>query len=172
LRQKYLDEVLRWDSRGHRSYLDKCQGCDCPAPRFRCRDDCMGRWLFCRSCILQHHAHTPLHWIEQYFQRMSLKDLGLRVVLNHPPGEHCLLKAPADRDFTVIHVNGVHNVAVDFCHCPQGQHLEHRQQLMRNGWWPGTPAAPQTCATIACLRNFIKINALSKVAVYEYFRAM
>uniref|UniRef100_D8PLA4 CxC2-like cysteine cluster KDZ transposase-associated domain-containing protein n=1 Tax=Schizophyllum commune (strain H4-8 / FGSC 9210) TaxID=578458 RepID=D8PLA4_SCHCM len=178
LAQEYLDEVSRWNSRGHRSYIEKCRECDDPTPRFRCRDECMGHWLFCQPCILRRHAYTPLHWIEewlpsqQFFARTTLKDLGLRVMLNHPPGEHCLLKAAADKDFVVIHLNGIHNVAVDFCHCPQGRHVEHRQQLMRNGWWPATTTSPQTCATVACLRNFGKINALSKVAVSEYFKAM
>ncbi|KAL1742737.1 hypothetical protein HDZ31DRAFT_83918 [Schizophyllum fasciatum] len=178
LTQEYLDEVLRWDSRGHRSYLAKCRDCERANPQFRCRDGCMGRWLFCQTCILHRHEYTPLHWIEEWlvdqrhFQRTTLKALGLRVLLNHPPGEHCLLKAAADKDFVVIHHNGIHNVAVDFCHCPQGRHVEHRQQLMRNGWWPATPTSPQTCATIACLRGFTKINSLSKVAMYEYYRAM
>ncbi|KAL1671278.1 hypothetical protein EV122DRAFT_226842 [Schizophyllum commune] len=176
--QEYLDEVARWDSRGHRSYIEKCRDCNHPSPRFRCRDGCMGRWLLCQTCILRRHAHTPLHWLEEWlpdqhhFVRTTLKNLGLRVMLNHPPGEHCLLKAAADKDFVVIHYNGIHNVAVDFCHCPQGQHVAHRQQLMRNGWWPATTTSPQTCATIACLKNFSKINALSKVAVSEYFKAM
>ncbi|KAL1740910.1 hypothetical protein HDZ31DRAFT_85158 [Schizophyllum fasciatum] len=178
LRQEYLDEALLWESRGNQRYTAKCRDCDHPAPRYRCRDECMGRWLFCQSCIVQRHAHTPLHWIEQwleedgYFERTNLKALGLRINLNHPPGELCVLTATADKDFTVIHHNGIHNIAVDFCHCSQGRDISHRQQLMRNGWWPATPASPQTCATIACLRQFYKINALSKVAVYEYYRAL
>ncbi|KAL1713357.1 hypothetical protein EV715DRAFT_211820 [Schizophyllum commune] len=178
LRQEYLDETLRWESRGGEKYAAKCRDCDDPAPRFRCRDGCMGRWMFCQSCIVKRHAYTPLHWMEEwyeaggYFQRTDLKALGLRVNLNHPPDEFCMLAHAADKDFTVIHDNGIHNVAVDFCHCAQGHNISHRQQLMRNGWWPATPTSPQTCATETCLRQFDKINALSKVAVYEYCRAL
>ena len=64
LRQEYLDETLRWESRGGEKYTAKCRDCDDPAPRFRCRDGCMGRWMFCQSCIVKRHAYTPLHWME------------------------------------------------------------------------------------------------------------
>ncbi|KAI4517072.1 hypothetical protein K525DRAFT_251912 [Schizophyllum commune Loenen D] len=178
LRQEYLEEVLRWESRGPRPFAHKCRTCAAPSPRYRCRDECMGRWLFCATCIVAHHAHSPLHWVEEwvedgsYFRRTTLQNLGLRVQLMHPPGDRCLLPSSADKDFTVIHHNGVHQVSVDFCHCGRGNGVEHRQQLMRNGWWPASFANPQTCATIACLRQFHKINNLSKVAVYEYYRAL
>ncbi|TRM58946.1 hypothetical protein BD626DRAFT_573203 [Schizophyllum amplum] len=178
LRSEYLDEVLRWESRGQRHFLKCCRGCGAAEPRFRCRDECMGRWMFCRACIVAHHAYTPLHWVEEWldeqlcFQRTCLKALGLRVQLVHPPGDPCDLPAPAHKDFTVIHSNGIHHVSVNFCRCARGRDLLPRQQLMRNGWWPASVASPQTCATIACLRQFHKINVLSKVAVYEYYRAL
>ena len=47
-----------------------------------------------------------------------------------------------------------------------------RQQLMRNGWWPASIKNPQTCATIACLRLFHKLNACSKISVHEFYRAI
>ncbi|KAL1684903.1 hypothetical protein GGG16DRAFT_67383, partial [Schizophyllum commune] len=178
LRQEYLEEVLRWESRGPRHFAPKCRTCAAENPRFRCRDECMGRWMFCATCIVAQHAHCPLHWIEErveegsYFRRTTLQSLGLRVQLMHPPGDRCLLPASTDKDFTVIHHNGIHHVSVDFCHCGRSRGVEHRQQLMRNGWWPASIANPQTCATIACLRQFHKINNLSKVAVYEYYRAL
>ncbi|KAL1749441.1 hypothetical protein FB107DRAFT_225375, partial [Schizophyllum commune] len=177
-RQEFLDEVLRWESRGTRHYMRRCRGCDAEGPQFRCRDGCMGQWMFCRACIVSRHAYSPLHWVEVraykglYFRRTTLQKLGLRVQLMHPPGDYCILSKSADKDFTVIHHNGIHCVSVDFCHCGRGQGLHHRQQLMRNGWWPASIANPQTCATIACLRHFHKLNNLSKVAVYEYYRAL
>ncbi|KAL1698300.1 hypothetical protein EV121DRAFT_161860, partial [Schizophyllum commune] len=178
LRQEYLEEVLRWESRGPRQFSQQCRGCGGEEALFRCRDGCMGRWMFCKACIVTRHAHCPLHWIEEwlvdrsYFRRTTLQDMGLRVQLMHPPGDHCIAPASADKDFTVIHHNGIHRVSVDFCHCGRGQGVHHRQQLMRNGWWPASVANPQTCATIDCLRQFHKINNLSKVAVYEYYRAL
>lgn len=131
------------------------------------------------KCVSAHSVLLPIliawqEWVEEgsYFRRTTLQSLGLRVQLMHPPGDRCLLPASADKDFTVIHHNGIHHVSVDFCHCGRGRGVEHRQQLMRNGWWPASIANPQTCATIACLRQFHKINNLSKVAVYEYYRAL
>ncbi|KAL1658094.1 hypothetical protein GGF50DRAFT_67967, partial [Schizophyllum commune] len=105
------------------------------------------------------------------FRRTSLKRLGQVVQLGHRPRERCLQPIPSHSDFTVIHTNGIHLVNVVFCGCGRGaQHT--RQQLMRVGWWPGTAKNPQTCASIACLRQFHKLNACSKISVHEFYRSI
>ncbi|KAL1673315.1 hypothetical protein EV122DRAFT_294248 [Schizophyllum commune] len=105
------------------------------------------------------------------FRRTSLKNLGQVVQLGHPPGESCLQPVRGHADFTVIDTTGIHVVGVLFCGCGRGA-PSHRQQLMRNGWWPGSIKNPQTCATFACLRLFHKLNACSKISVYEFCRAL
>ena len=108
-------------------------------------------------------------WNGLYFQRSSLKTLGLRVQLGHPPGRFCPTKQPGHKDFAVIDTNGIHSVAVDFCRCVQ---VEHRSQLLRIGWWPATPLEPQTCATMAVLRHFHLLNLQGNVTGYSFYRAL
>ncbi|KAI5822511.1 hypothetical protein K523DRAFT_358333 [Schizophyllum commune Tattone D] len=174
LRAEYLDECLRFEGRGvHR----RCLTCNSVDARYRCRDECMGHWLHCQDCIVKAHRLLPLHWIERWddqdmcFCRSSLSKLGLRVQLGHLPGDSCLQPVAAHHDFTILHTNGIHIVSVAFCGCGNAP-THHRQQLMRNGWWPGTSRSPQTCTTLACLRQFHKLNTSSKISVYEYHRAI
>ncbi|KAJ7827779.1 hypothetical protein B0H14DRAFT_2595094 [Mycena olivaceomarginata] len=68
--------------------------------------------------------------------------------------------------FTVIDVNGIHNVAVQFCGC--NSRIAHRQQLMRVCWWPATARDPSTCATFGVLRLFQNLNCLGKVSSYFF----
>ena len=108
-------------------------------------------------------------WNGLFFQRSSLKTLGLRVQLGHPPGHYCPTKQPGHKDFAVIDTNGIHSVAVDFCRCV---HVEHRSQLLRIGWWPATPLEPQTCATMAVLRHFHLLNLQGNITGYSFYRAL
>ncbi|TRM61182.1 hypothetical protein BD626DRAFT_406197, partial [Schizophyllum amplum] len=172
-RSEYLDELLRQEGRGA---TRECYICGSADAYYRCRDQCMGHWMQCRACILKAHQLLPLHWLEwnsetKCMRRTSLKRLGLVVQLGHRPGHACLQFKAAHSDFTVIETNGVHIVRVNFCGCGEGA-PETRQQLMRNGWWPGSVKDPQTCATMTCLRQYYKLNACSKVSVYEYYRSL
>ncbi|KAL1658224.1 hypothetical protein GGF50DRAFT_67680 [Schizophyllum commune] len=174
LRSEYLDELLRYEGRGGQT---RCRRCGSDDALYRCRDQCTGHWLHCRGCIVEVHKLTPLHWLEEWnatqqcFRRASLKRLGQVVQLGHPPGEHCVQPIAAHSDFTVIHTNGIHLVAVRFCGCGRGAPT-HRQQLLRAGWWPGSIKNPQTAVTISCLRQFHKLNACGKISVYEYYRSV
>ncbi|KAF7305824.1 CxC2 domain-containing protein [Mycena chlorophos] len=89
----------------------------------------------CSTCCVAAHTDSPLHWIERwgggYFQRTSLKQLGLRVQLGHPPGEACSAPQAAHSDFTVIHTTGIHSVSVDFCGCHRCKDSHHAQLLRR-----------------------------------------
>ena len=108
-------------------------------------------------------------WNGLFFQRSSLQALGLCVQLGHPPGRFCPTKEPSHQNFVVIDTNGIHLVMVDFCRCVN---IEHRNQLLRIGWWPATPLKPQTCATMAVLRNFHLLNLQDKVTSYGFYRAL
>src|SRR5882762_2725004 len=108
-------------------------------------------------------------WNGLFFQRSSLKDLGLRVQLGHAPGRFCPTKEPGHKNFAVIDANGIHSVAVDFCRCAS---ILHRAQLLRIGWWPATPLEPQTCASMSVLRHFHLLNLQGKVTGYSFYRAL
>lgn len=101
---------------------------------------------------------------------MGLATLGLVVQLGHTPGSSCPAMHRGRYKFTVIDVNGIHNVAVQFCGCDS--RIAHRQQLMRVCWWPATARDPSTCATFGVLRLFQNLNCLGKVSSYFFLRSL
>ena|ERR1700683_1153599 len=108
-------------------------------------------------------------WNGLFFQRSTLKELGLRVQLGHSPGQFCPTREPACKDFVVIHTNGIHLVNVDYCRCNS---LPHRTQLLRTAWWPATPIEPKTCATMEVLRHFQHLNLQGKLTGYSFYRSL
>jgi hypothetical protein len=48
-------------------------------------------------------------------------------------------------NFIVLDINGVHEVALDFCACELAQ--SHAIQLLRTWWYPSMTTAPQSTAT-------------------------
>ncbi|KAJ7605332.1 hypothetical protein FB45DRAFT_1042460 [Roridomyces roridus] len=179
LRDAYLD-VLLWRD-GHGKAGDVCPGCTGEGtPLFRC-DDCCGGEMLCGGCCVSAHARLPLHrickWNGAFFARHSLKSLGLRVQLGHHPTGRCAAPHPGHEHFVVLHDNGFHEVAVDFCgcefqaqaesRCPQVLH--HHLQLLRFGWYPSTDKRPQTCATFVTLDRFMLCSHQSKMTAYDFY---
>ena len=101
---------------------------------------------------------------------MSLKSLGLRFQLGHLDGV-CSLPQPAfNDDFVVIHINGIHEVAVDYCGCQQL--LPKTIQLLRARLFPSTVIDPKTAATFHVLEAFQMLSFTSKVSAYEFYQAL
>ncbi|KAJ7787931.1 hypothetical protein B0H14DRAFT_2177127, partial [Mycena olivaceomarginata] len=48
-------------------------------------------------------------------KHVTLKKLGLRVQLGHAYSQSCQRPIPAHKHFMVVHSNGMHKVAIDFC---------------------------------------------------------
>jgi hypothetical protein len=115
-------------------------------------------------------------WNGKHFvrKRTWLKELGLRVQLNHPPGVVCPYRFSAAKDFVLYDATGVHEINVDYCGCAQGEEscLEPRVQLLRAGWWPATTIMPTTCATVALLKMFQIMNCLGKLSAYNFLRGL
>lgn len=110
-------------------------------------------------------------WNGTYFERRSLKDIGLRVQLGHPRGEKCYRPISSVKDdFIVIHCNGVHAVALDFCGCELAEKPSH--QLLRKRWFPASSDKPRTAVSFAVLEQFQLLSFESKVSMYEFYRAL
>ncbi|KAF8155179.1 hypothetical protein K438DRAFT_1987093 [Mycena galopus ATCC 62051] len=175
LRDTYLSNLLRRDGCLWQQGPDRCFGCqrqtDETNPQiFRCKS-CFGDELVCASCLVTRHAKDPLHRIERwngrFFEASALKTLGLRVQLGHIPGERCSEPLQLHTQFIVLHMNGIHEVAVDSCDC------EHRawagapeEQLLRAGWFPATDDRPRTCATTELLDSFVAQTYQAKTTMY------
>ncbi|KAJ7282331.1 hypothetical protein C8J57DRAFT_1448037 [Mycena rebaudengoi] len=175
-RDIFLDEIMRLEGRGAYSAQTACAG-GCGSRRHICRCvDCVGDELYCEHCIVHKHQAMPLHRIERwgndgYFEKVSLKTLGLVVQLGHTFGERCPApkQAPGNK-FLVIHTNGLHEVAVDFCGC--GQRSLHTTQLLRARWYPATGTNPVTAATFAVLDHYHLLSFESKCSCYEFYSAL
>ncbi|KAJ7897375.1 hypothetical protein B0H13DRAFT_1562872, partial [Mycena leptocephala] len=174
-RDEYLDEMLRLEGRGDPSIHSNCGACGEADPTFRCEHQaCYGTQLFCQGCIVARHEVLPTHWIQRwtgsFFKRVGLAELGLVIQLGHTPGAACTAMRLGKKKFTLIDVNGVHNVAVQFCQCDS--RITHRQQLMRACWWPATVRDPSTCATFRVIRLFQNMNSLGKISGFHFLRSL
>lgn len=89
--------------------------------------------------------------------------------LGHAPGRFCPSYKEGDKDFVVIHTNGIHTIHLEFCRC-RGTPLY--AQLLRVGWYPATPLDPQTCATMEVLRMYHTLNLQGKITGYSFYRSL
>lgn len=114
-------------------------------------------------------------WNGLFFQRTSLKELGLEVHLEHAPGRFCRAAERGNKNFLVMHTNGMHEVSVNFCRCSStadDKPVPHHLQLLRVGWWPATPISPKSCATMTMLQQFHLLNLQGKITAYSYYRGL
>ena len=136
-------------------------------------------WL--RLCTgLRYNSHVgPLHelmigwqrWNGNYFECITLKSLGLRIQLGHPPGDTCYNRKPASsNNFIVIDANGVHMISLDFCGCESAQ--TNYKQLLWCWWFPATTTDPRMAATFSVLKSFHLLSLESKAFVYEYYSSL
>ncbi|KAJ7029947.1 hypothetical protein C8F04DRAFT_1264290 [Mycena alexandri] len=144
---------------------------------YRCKQ-CYGDHMLCGPCMVARHELNPLHKIERwngrFFEKSSLKSLGLRVQLGHPPGERCCGSVPIHADFVVIHTNGIHEVIVDACDCADNR-LDAgppEVQMLLAGWFPATDDKPRTCATLECLDHFRLTTHQAKTTMYDYYATL
>ncbi|KAI6145951.1 hypothetical protein BKA82DRAFT_4330489 [Pisolithus tinctorius] len=155
-REEYLFEELQLESRGN-------------AAKWYCH----GVTLSCQTCCLATHQCLPLHkikkWNRKFFERVTLKQLGLIVQLGHED-MFCYCPEHGHLDFIIIDVNGIHPVNVNFCGCEQC--MSHCQQLLQCGWYPATICNPRTACTRTVLDHFLQLMWSSKVSVYEYYRTL
>ncbi|KII83256.1 hypothetical protein PLICRDRAFT_119572 [Plicaturopsis crispa FD-325 SS-3] len=172
-RDEYALELLRLEGRGDFAEDAGCADCKAASPCFRCRD-CGRGVLLCKPCIIERHRCLPLHivegWVGGFFRRVSLRDLGLRVQFGHSGGEVCMHKQAGHQNFVVIHVNGIHRVAVDFCGCKVG--FDRFRQVLRMSWWPATPLEPQSCATMELLRLFHIMNLQGRINAFDFYKGL
>ncbi|KAJ7494547.1 hypothetical protein B0H11DRAFT_2155926 [Mycena galericulata] len=185
--KRYLSSVspafekkfLHLEGRGTVSH-DFCPACPrgraTPNPLYRCMD-CSNADLLCELCCLAAHATHPLdrieRWTGTYFERITLKSMGLRVQLGHSAYTTCADPRPGHEEFVVLNWNGLHNVAVDFCGCTDAHVAgSRRQQLLQMSWYPSTHTEPQTAATFRVLEMFHIMTLQGKVTTYDFYSGL
>lgn len=141
---------------------------------FRCAglEYCFQGHLYCSSCIVKTHAALPFHRIEQWngthFKATSLNSLGYMLHLCHA-GEPCPNvnhRKSLPRKMVVVHTNGFHKFAVQFCAC----YCAPRDaiQLSNAQLFPATIKHPQTAFSFALLDHFHQSTLSSKKPLHDY----
>ncbi|KAG2346925.1 hypothetical protein BDR05DRAFT_974438 [Suillus weaverae] len=121
------------------------------SPLYRCRD-CHGAELVCRQFEC---------WNGSFFQKTSLKSLGLCIQLGHRISIQCNNPIPASNDdFVVIDVNG----------CEVAQ--PHITQLLQVCLFPATTIRPKTAATFRALKYFQILSFESKSSALKFYHTI
>ena len=109
----------------------------------------------------------------QYFEKITLQDLGLVIQLGHPPRQRCVAPAIAPRACLVLHTNGLHPVTLQFCECDQVARAGDRtQQLLRAELYGATLADPTSLMTFDMLRHYHLLTTQSKINMYDFYRTL
>ncbi|PPQ80627.1 hypothetical protein CVT24_002727 [Panaeolus cyanescens] len=177
-RSKYLDELCRHSGRGDFRKIETCPDCvsrgsETPGPAtYRCESCFLGD-LVCQNCCVRRHQKQPFHKIEKWngthFADVSLKSLGLRIQLNHI-NMTCSVPIPCHFNMVIIHTNGIHEVAFDYCGCEKAE--SHYVQLLRRRIFPSSQYVIQTCATFEVLDLLHKLSLTTKSGMYDLYRGL
>jgi len=97
-----------------------------------------------------------------------LKSLGLTIQLNH--GTICENPLPCHSSMTVIHTNGIHEVAFLYCGCSRA--IPQNLQLLRRQIYPSSQLNIMSCATFEVLNSLHKITLTTKSSTFDLYRAL
>ena len=189
--KEFFFKLICLDGRGEYQTWQSYSECSMSEPNYWCRD-CLGGSLLCRTCIVKSHAiHSTIlryvffyviyhwsnwslilkHWNSKFFECNTLKTLDGCIQLRHTIGKPCPLPMPAFGDsFTIIHINGIHDVGLDFFGC--GKHGTMAQQLLWFCLYPATVQNPNTATTFCALHHFQLLSFESKYSVYEFYQTL
>lgn len=180
---------MRFDGKeGH-----ACNGCGDSEPSLRCID-CHSQPLFCNSCMINQHRRCPLHrievhvyllsssfvilmkllksWDADFWNRTTLRSIGLIVQLGHPPYENCASPGPLTH-LVVVDTTGIHIVNAQFCACKYSVEDTHRRhQLFNAGWFPATHDRPKSAFTIAMLDLFHEMTLQGKISAHDFYQSL
>jgi len=108
-------------------------------------------------------------WKDGHFERTTLKSLGLKFQLGHS-SMYCTTPLPCHSDMLVLHTNGIHSVAFQYCNCDRATppHI----QLLRRQLYPASQITVKTCATFTLLRQLHKLALTTKASTYDFYRAL
>ncbi|KAK7026742.1 hypothetical protein VNI00_015515 [Paramarasmius palmivorus] len=171
--RQFLAEMMVLEGRPEEQ-REICWSCkaSCDTP-YRCRD-CLDPHLRCKSCIVSHHKDRPFdrveRWNGKFFERTSLRDLGLVIQLGHEDGSACTLRDMARSGFVVVDVDSVQEVSIAYCACrSEGVVGQKWQQLMRRELYPGSVEDPYTAFTFRVLGLFHALTLKGKINLYDFY---
>jgi hypothetical protein len=117
-------------------------------------------------------------WNGQFFERVSLRQMGLVVQLGHLDGSQCENPIHGPSRFFVLHTNGIHCISLMYCSCRQsiststGLFHQKWEQIMRARWFPGTHSRPKTACTFQMLEQFHMLTLCGKITAFDYYKGL
>ncbi|KIY60949.1 hypothetical protein CYLTODRAFT_495459 [Cylindrobasidium torrendii FP15055 ss-10] len=96
--------------------------------------------------------------------------MGLIVQLGHG-GFPCASPRPP-RLVTVVDLQGIHTLDMQFCSCEIGQGIQDWQQMYRDGYYPSTTQAPQSCATFSTLDFFRMLKTTAAISSNRFIHCL
>ncbi|TDL13353.1 hypothetical protein BD410DRAFT_698761, partial [Rickenella mellea] len=143
------------------------------APAFKCQD-CHHIGLYCHSCLLSEHQSRPFHnilkWNGNVFQDTTLLDQGLVWHIGHGSSASptCERHSGTSQTITVVDINGIHKVMVQWCGCGEHGLRTHMEQLLENELFPATPQRIRTAFTFRAMKNFHILHLQGKMNAWEW----
>lgn len=150
-----------------------CQ-CDKEIALYRCMD-CSFSPVLCGTCVVASHVSNPFHHIQKwngfYLHRISLSDLGHTIQLGHRSAAcPSRLSGSKGRATTIVHVNGIHQVCIEYCRCVHA--LPEPEQLARSSLFPASFERPETAFTFSVLKQFHILGSTAKTPAYDFINAL
>ncbi|KAM6493319.1 hypothetical protein JOM56_011453, partial [Amanita muscaria] len=177
-RSTYLSILL--ESEGRQQAEQMCEDCLQAEAIIRCLS-CHGHHLWCSPCAVKAHTNHPFHrverWTGQFYQAVSLLDLGFTLNLGHG-GRVCpnnMEEGSSDwscHRFTILDSAGIFVHHVRWCRC-NGVAVEDKHlQLVRARLFPSSITKPQTAFTFDVLDQFL-IDALEcKTSAMSFYQKL
>ncbi|PBK59169.1 hypothetical protein ARMSODRAFT_983262 [Armillaria solidipes] len=115
-------------------------------------------------CPLRNLGAVTASWTISFVRRAAF-DV---IVENRYTGYR--LPIAGHQEFKVLHGNGVHHIALDYCGCER--QLPKHIQLLRRGWYPTSQRVPRTAASFQLLEFLHLLSLCAKTSVYDFYRTL
>ncbi|KIY60882.1 hypothetical protein CYLTODRAFT_316177, partial [Cylindrobasidium torrendii FP15055 ss-10] len=169
VRSSYIDQYLSRHSLGH-GICAECGTTD--GDIYWCRQ--CGDFRLCTSCCLRTHKRTPLHrlerWNGRFFERTSLKVLGMVMVLNHDDNTTCSVH-DQPQDLVVVDMAGIFTVSIQVCRCPERARPTYIQ-IFQAGWYPATAKHTKTAVSLEVLDHYRRLKVHGALPVRAFVDAL
>jgi hypothetical protein len=123
--------------------------------------------------VLYKSGFQSLTWLQKWtgthFVNILLKSMGLKVQLNHS-SLFCQNPQPCHTSMLVIHTNGLHEVAFNYCACDRA--IPQHVQLLRRRFYPASQLVVKTCASFELLDLLHKFSLTTKASTYDFYRGL
>jgi len=122
--------------------------------------------------VVKAHLCLPFHrlqrWNGQFYEAISLQDLGFTLNLGHN-GDVCPLRTGNGDQITVVDSAGIFIHLVKWCRCKGPSNEDKHLQLLHHRLFPSTTFKPQTAFTFNVLDEFLIDSLECKTSASSFY---